>query len=89
MNSFLDLVKEGEEKDIKRISIDLPIDLVDGVDRLRKEWGFRRRGQVFERLLQVILPMDGDKEIVNDQQLNFIHDNNYDSLNEQKLIEIE
>tara|TARA_Y100001978_G_scaffold171745_1_gene161681 strand:+ start:154 stop:1212 length:1059 start_codon:yes stop_codon:yes gene_type:complete len=86
VNSFLDIVTEGVKKDIKRISIDLPIDLIVGVDRLRKEWGLRRRGQVFERLLQVILPMDGDKEIVDDQQLNFIPDNNHDSFNDQKLI---
>ena len=87
MNSFFVLVKEGEEKDIKRISIDLPIDLIEGVDRLRKEWGFRRRGQVFERLLQVILPMDGDKETIDDQQLDFIHDNSHDTINDQTLNE--
>ena len=77
-------MKEGEDKDIKRISIDLPIVLVEGVDRLRKEWGFRRRGQVFERLLQVILPMEGDNEIVDDQQLVFIHDKNHDFIHDQK-----
>ena len=69
---------EGEDIDIKRISIDLPIDLIDGVDRLRKEWGFRRRGQVFERLLQVILPKDSDEEIVEIEQLDFIQNNNHD-----------
>ena len=46
---------KAEEKDVKRISIDLPIELIEGVDRLRKEWGLRRRGLVFERLLEVIL----------------------------------
>ncbi len=87
MNSFKDLVKEGEEKDIKRISIDLPIDLVKGVDRLRKEWGFRRRGQVFERLLQVILPTDLDNEINENEQLDFTHHNINDSLSDQIIIE--
>ena len=38
---------EGEDKDVKRISIELTIDLINGVDRLRKEWGFRGRGLVF------------------------------------------
>ena len=87
MNSFLDLVTEGEDKDIKRISIDLPIDLIDGVDRLRKEWGFRRRGQVFERLLQVILPTDVDKEIVDNDQLDFIHDTNQAFVTDQQVVE--
>ncbi len=87
MNSFFDLVKEEEGKDIKRISIDLPIDLIDGVDRLRKEWGLRRRGQVFERLLQVILPTDVDKEIIDDEQLDFIIDNNNDSIDDQQVNE--
>lgn len=43
MSRYKDLVAEGEGKEVKRISIDLPIDLVAGVDRLRKEWGFRAR----------------------------------------------
>ncbi len=78
---------EGEKKDIKRISIDLPIDLIDGVDRLRKEWGFRRRGQVFERLLQVILPKDFDEEIIENQQLDLTHNTNHDSISVQRGIE--
>ena len=35
MTRYQDLVAEGEGKEVKRISIDLPIDLVEGVDRLR------------------------------------------------------
>ena len=87
MNSFYDLVTAGEEKDIKRISIDLPIDLVDGVDRLRKEWGFRRRGQVFERLLQVILPKDLDEEIIENEQLDLTYNDIHDSISDQGGIE--
>ena len=70
---------EGQEKDVKRISIDLPIDLIDGVDRLRKEWGIRGRGQVFERLLQVILPKDLNEEINENEQLDFNQNSNPDS----------
>tara|TARA_Y100001968_G_scaffold41672_2_gene31762 strand:- start:958 stop:1995 length:1038 start_codon:yes stop_codon:yes gene_type:complete len=66
-------VAEEEDKNAKRISIDLPIDLIDGVDRLRKEWGLRRRGQVFERLLQVILPRDLEEEIIEKEQHESIH----------------
>tara|TARA_Y100001968_G_scaffold110440_1_gene99954 strand:+ start:284 stop:1321 length:1038 start_codon:yes stop_codon:yes gene_type:complete len=66
-------VSEGESKEVKRISIDLPIDLVEGVDRLRKEWGFRSRGLVFERLLEVILSKDLDEEIIDNEQLDFTH----------------
>tara|TARA_B100000579_G_scaffold37302_1_gene26074 strand:+ start:1708 stop:2754 length:1047 start_codon:yes stop_codon:yes gene_type:complete len=65
------VVAKGEEKKVKRISIDLPIDLIDGVDRLRKEWGLRRRGLVFERLLQVILAKDTDDDLIDNQQLEF------------------
>ena len=78
---------EGEEKDIKRISIDLPIDLIEGVDRLRKEWGFRRRGQVFERLLQVILPKDLDEEIIENEQLDLTYNDIHDSISDQGGIE--
>ncbi len=65
---------KAEEKDVKRISIDLPIELIAGVDRLRKEWGLRRRGQVFERLLEVILSNDLEEDITDNQQLE-LHQN--------------
>ncbi len=78
---------EGEDKEVKRISIDLPIDLVDGVDRLRKEWGLRRRGQVFERLLQVILPKDSDEELIDNPQIEFNHNNYHDYKSDQREID--
>ena len=62
---------KAEEKDVKRISIDLPIELIEGVDRLRKEWGLRRRGLVFERLLEVILSNDLEEDITDNQQVEF------------------
>ncbi len=76
MSSYFVIVTEGDGKEVKRISIDLPIDLIDGVDQLRKEWGLRRRGLVFERLLQVILPKDSDEEKIEYEQTDFNNDNN-------------
>ena len=64
-------MSKAEEKNVKRISIDLPIELIEGVDRLRKEWGLRRRGLVFERLLEVILSNDLEEDITDNQQLDF------------------
>ena len=64
-------MSKAEEKNVKRISIDLPIELIEGVDRLRKEWGLRRRGLVFERLLEVILSTDLEEDITSNQQLEF------------------
>ena len=61
MTRYKDLVTEGEGKEVKRISIDLPIDLVDGVDDFAKS-GVRARGLVFERLLEVILSNDLDEK---------------------------
>ena len=88
MTRYKDLVAEGEGKEVKRISIDLPIDLVAGVDRLRKEWGFRARGLVFERLLEVILSNDLDDNIIENKQLDFNHNSNHDSSSAQNGIEI-
>ena len=88
MTRYKDLVAEGEGKEVKRISIDLPIDLVAGVDRLRKEWGFRARGLVFERLLEVILSNDLDDNIIENKQLDFNHKSNHDSSSAQNRIEI-
>jgi len=80
-------VAEGEVKDVKRISIDLPIDLIEGVDRLRNEWGLRRRGLVFERLLKVILSKDIDDEIIENDQLDFNHIGNHDLISDPSGID--
>ena len=89
---------EAEEKKVKRISIDLPIELIEGVDRLRKEWGLRSRGLVFARLLEVILSNDLEEDLTNNQQLELnqsvktdLVTNNYDEIDnktEEKAIVI-
>ena len=73
-----------ENSNTKRISIDLPESLISRLDQLRKEWGFRARGPVIEKLLTEIL-QDDELLIENQQQsLNFtdqennINFNNYD-----------
>ena len=45
----------SENSNTKRISIDLPEDLISRFDLLRKEWGFRARGPVIEKLLKEVL----------------------------------
>jgi len=55
----------------KRISIDLPENLVLKFDQLRKEWGLRARGPVIEKLLKELL-LDDELILKNQQQsLNF------------------
>ncbi len=44
-----------ENSNTKRISIDLPEELISRFDQLRKEWGFRARGPVIEKLLTELL----------------------------------
>ncbi len=88
MTRYKDLVAEGEGKEVKRISIDLPIDLVEGVDRLRKEWGFRARGLVFERLLEVILSNDLDEDKIENKQISFKDNSNHDPSSAQNGIDI-
>ena len=48
----------SENSNTKRISIDLPEELISRFDQLRKEWGFRARGPVIEKLLTEILQED-------------------------------
>ena len=48
-------MNNSENSKTKRISIDLPEDLISRFDQLRKEWGFRARGPVIEKLLTEIL----------------------------------
>jgi Arc/MetJ-type ribon-helix-helix transcriptional regulator len=47
-----------ENSDTKRISIDLPEELITRFDQLRKEWGFRARGPVIEKLITELLKED-------------------------------
>ena len=56
-----------ENTNTKRISIDLPEDLIFRFDQLRKEWGFRARGPVIEKLLTELL-LDDDLIPKNKQQ---------------------
>ena len=44
---------EGEGS--RRISVDLPTQLIDRFDQLKKEWGLRGRGAVLRRLLEELL----------------------------------
>ena len=48
-------MSNSENSNTKRISIDLPEELISRFDQLRKEWGFRARGPVIEKLLTEIL----------------------------------
>ncbi len=49
----------------RRISVDLPENLIIKFDELKKEWGLRGRGAVLKRLLEVILPED-DSDVTLD-----------------------
>ena len=46
----------------KRISLELPEELVDQIDQLRKDWKIRSRGECLSRLLEEIFQTDLDAE---------------------------
>ena len=46
----------------KRISLELPEELVDQIDQLRKDWKTRSRGECLQRLLEEIFQPDLDQE---------------------------
>ncbi|WP_288262512.1 molecular chaperone DnaJ [uncultured Prochlorococcus sp.] len=60
-----------ENSNSKRISIDLPEELISRFDQLRKEWGFRARGPVIEKLLTELLQEDDLTPKNKQQVLNF------------------
>ncbi len=45
----------------KRISLELPEELVDQIDQLRKDWKTRSRGECLQRLLEEIFQPDLDQ----------------------------
>ena len=71
-----------ENSNTKRISIDLPEELIFRFDQLRKEWGFRARGPVIEKLLTELLQDDDLLPKNQQQEINFWEDKNYDEPND-------
>ncbi|WP_320664477.1 DnaJ domain-containing protein [Prochlorococcus sp. MIT 1223] len=50
----------SENNGTRRISANLPQELIEGVDELKKEWGLRSRGAVLERLLESLFTENGN-----------------------------
>ncbi|KGF89557.1 MULTISPECIES: DnaJ domain-containing protein [Prochlorococcus] len=67
-----------ENLNTKRISIDLPEGLITRFDQLRKEWGFRARGPVIEKLLTELLQEDDLIPKTQQQEINFFEDRSND-----------
>ena len=71
-----------ENSNTKRISIDLPEELISRFDQLRKEWGFRARGPVIEKILKELLQEDDLLPKNQQQEINFNENkNNNENLN--------
>ena len=68
----------SEKSNTKRISIDLPAELISRFDQLRKEWGFRARGPVIEKLLTELL---NDEDLIPKNQQQSIDFNRKDNIN--------
>ena len=74
----------SENTNTKRISIDLPEDLISRFDQLRKEWGFRARGPVIEKLLtdllqeEDLIPKNQQQTIDFSEKENTNNYSNYD-----------
>jgi len=65
-----------ENSNTKRISIDLPEELISRFDQLRKEWGFRARGPVIEKILKELLQEDDLLPKNQQQEIDFNEKNN-------------
>ena len=78
-------MKDSEEKNTRRISVDLPKELVDQFDQLKTEWGLRARGAVLKRLLEELLP-DYNENIVIKNDINSEKKNSEVSLNNNKQV---
>ena len=65
-----------ENSNTKRISIDLPEELISRFDQLRKEWGFRARGPVIEKILKELLQEDDLLPKNQQQEIDFNENKN-------------
>lgn len=48
------------KEDRRRLTLDLSHSRIEHIDRLKREWGLRNRGDVLERLLDGIFPAIGE-----------------------------
>ncbi len=69
----------SENSNTKRISIDLPEELISRFDQLRKEWGFRARGPVIEKLLRELLQ---EEDLIPKNQQQSIDYSGKDNIND-------
>ena len=70
-----------ETSNTKRISIDLPEELIIRFDQLRREWGFRARGPVIEKLITELLQEDDLLPKNKQQEIDFSENNNNENYN--------
>ncbi len=67
----------SDNEGLRRISVDLPNDLIVRFDELKDQWGLRRRGAVLERLLETLFEetegLEKDKEV----PITSIHNDSY------------
>ncbi|AQL31105.1 MULTISPECIES: molecular chaperone DnaJ [unclassified Prochlorococcus] len=70
-----------ENSNTKRISIDLPEELISRFDQLRKEWGFRARGPVIEKILKELLQEDDLLPKNQQQEIDFNENKNNENIN--------
>ena len=71
-----------ENSNTKRISIDLPEELISRFDQLRKEWGFRARGPVIEKILKELIQEEDLLPKNQQQEIDFNEKkNNNENLN--------
>jgi len=70
-----------ENSNTKRSSIDLPGELISRFDQLRKEWGFKARVPVIEKIIKELLQEDDLLPKNQQQEINFNENNNKENLN--------
>jgi len=59
---------EYDNRGYTRLSLELPRDVMEAIEELRKKWGLRSRGAIIERLLQEVLI---EKSSSKDEVLTF------------------
>ena len=64
----------------KRISLELPEELVDQIDQLRRDWKTRSRGECLQRLLEEIFQPDLDQEQAPEALIDSLSDQSSEGL---------
>ncbi len=82
-------MKTADKENSRRISLDLPNELIHRFDMLKREWGLRSRGDVLERILEELLTDNAESDVQIQHNDNLIEKDIEGNINKEIVSDTE